>query len=159
MATYVVMEPPGTEGTDAAAMRAVFVRDGFHVLAFIIPLVWLLWHRLWIAGLLVFAAGFALMALGETSGFAMLGAALTFLMSIYVGLEGAVLRIAALRRRGWQEWGVVEAGNLAEAEIRYLAGGEVFDTPEPPRPAAPVKATVRPRATPALGLLGYPGKH
>ena len=36
---------------------AVLVRDGFSFLAFLLPPLWLLWHRLWIEAALAFAAG------------------------------------------------------------------------------------------------------
>ena len=54
MAVYVVMEPPGASRNDAAS-GAVLVRDAFSVLAFLLPPLWLLWHRLWIEAALVFA--------------------------------------------------------------------------------------------------------
>ncbi|MEQ1940997.1 DUF2628 domain-containing protein [Mesorhizobium sp. VNQ89] len=163
MAIYVVMEPPGAS-EDEAAERAVMVRDGFSLIAFILPLVWLLWHRLWIEAFVAFVASVVLMALGETTGFAFAGAALSLLVSLFVALEGPALRIAALRRRGWCEWGVVEGDSAAEAEIRYLAGedeGRVAGpwTAEPrPAPAWPA-STAAAHTGPALGLLGYPGRH
>ncbi|MBL8579797.1 MAG: DUF2628 domain-containing protein [Mesorhizobium sp.] len=158
MAIYVVMEPPGANEEDAAE-RAVIVRDGFSLIAFILPLVWLLWHRLWIEGIVAFVASVVLMALGETTGFALAGAGLSLLVSLFVALEGPALRIAALRRRGWREWGAVEGDSAADAEIRYLAGED--EEPDagpwstgpayrpPPSPA---------HVGPALGLLGYPGR-
>ena len=134
MAIYVVMEPPAADAVEAAE-RAVLIRDGFAFLAFLVPPLWLLWHRLWIEAALAFAVG--------------------------VGLEGPALRINALRRRGWREWGAVEASGMAEAEIRYLAG-EVPDVMEPP---VPHSTSTQPRpspsglaAGPALGLFDYPGR-
>ena len=160
MAIYVVMEPPAANAA-AAAERAVLVRDGFSFLAFLAPPLWLLWHRLWIEAALAFAIGVGLTALGETAGFGFTGAVLSLLVSIFVGLEGQALRVNALRRRGWREWGVVEASDLGDAEIRYLAR-EPAATPaqEVPRTlAAPVATPVRPASsTPALGLLGYTGR-
>lgn len=173
MATYVVMEPPGADGAEAA-MRAVYVRDGFHFLAFVIPVVWLLWHRLWIEGILVFAAGLGVAALGDATGYPALGGAVALFLSIYVGLEGSALRINALRRRGWRECGVVEAGNDADAEIRHLADDREDLSGSPARPSngSPNGSPVGPwqptqpaafgrpaAAVPALGLLRYPGRH
>ena len=67
MAIYVVMEPPAA--TEAEAIeRAVLVRDGFAVLAFLVPPLWLFWHRLWIEALLALAASIALATLGEQAG-------------------------------------------------------------------------------------------
>ena len=150
MASYVVMEPP------AASRDALLVRDGFHILAFLVPFLWLLIHRCWIEAAIAFVAALGLGILGSMTGFA--GApALSFLVSIYVGLEGPALRAAALRRRGWREWGVVEADGGADAEIRYLAeayGGE------PAAPTAPAAMAMprHPAPGPALGLFSYPGR-
>ena len=104
--------------------------------------------------------GVGLTALGETAGLGFTSAALSLLVSIYVGLEGPALRINALRRRGWRDRGVVEAANAREAEIRYLAGEEepeeiVVEVSPPLAPTAPRTASTGP----ALGLLGYPGRH
>jgi hypothetical protein len=159
MAIYVVMEPPAANAAEAAE-RAVLIRDGFAFLAFLVPPLWLLWHRLWIEAAFAFAAGVGLTALGEVAGLGFAGALLSLLVSIFVGLEGAALRINSLRRRGWREWGVVEASDIAEAEIRYLAGeeeGEVV-SPSVPHSTSPVPARLSP-AGPALGLFDYPGRH
>lgn len=157
MASYVVMEPPVADGGEADRERAVLARDGFHFLAFVLPAVWFLCHRMWIEALVVIAVTMALSGAGAVLGFGNASPALSFLVSLYVGLEGPALRLAALRRRGWREWGVVEAGNAAEAEIRYLhqAGED-----EPPTPAFPHPAAAAPRgsAGPALGLFAYPGR-
>jgi hypothetical protein len=161
MAIYVVMEPPAANVAEAAE-RAVLVRDGFTLLAFLVPPLWLLWHRLWIEAAIAFAAGVGLTALGETAGLGFTGAALSLLVSIYVGLEGQALRIDALRRRGWRNWGVVEASDVGEAEIRYLVGEELAEVvAEAPRSVAPVLARRRaaPTGGPALGLFDYPGRH
>ena len=159
MAIYVVMEPPAANAVEAAE-RAVLIRDGFAFLAFLVPPLWLLWHRLWIEAALAFAAGVGLTALGETAGLGLLGAALSLLVSIYVGLEGPALRINALRRRGWRDRGVVEAANAREAEIRYLAGREEPEEMAVEVPPLAPTCAPRPASTgPALGLLGYPGRH
>ncbi|MFU0505119.1 DUF2628 domain-containing protein [Pseudaminobacter sp. NGMCC 1.201702] len=156
MASYVVMEPPGRKGE--AASNAVFVRDGFSLVAFLVPPLWLLWYRLWIEAALAVAAALALGALGEIAGFGMTGTLLSLLVSVYVGLEGAALRIAALRRRGWHEWGVVEADRAGDAELRYLAEADFADSAvEPVLAPSPQPSRARP-AGPALGLLNYPGR-
>lgn len=159
MAIYVVMEPPAANAAEAAE-RAVLVRDGFAFLGFLAPPLWLLWHRLWIEAALAFAMGVGLTALGETAGLGFTGAALSLLVSIFVGLEGPALRINALRRRGWREWGVVEASDAGEAEIRYLAGEEPDEVAlQTAVPSAQAPMAARPMPTgPALGLLGYPGR-
>ena len=162
MAIYVVMEPPAANAAEAAE-RAVLLRDGFALLAFLVPPLWLLWHRLWIEAAIAFAVGVGLTALGEVAGLGFTGAALSLLVSIFVGLEGQALRINALRRRGWREWGVVEASNEGEAEIRYLAGEEqqVVAQPAVPHSTGPMLGRTAPSGLasgPALGLFDYPGR-
>ncbi|RST88120.1 DUF2628 domain-containing protein [Aquibium carbonis] len=160
MAIYVVMQPP----RDRVDADEVYVRDGFHVLGFLLPLVWLLWNRLWIETLVLLAVMLGLGILGETSGTAeMLVGGFTLLVSIYVGLEGSALRLWALRRRGYAEWGVVDADNRADAETRYLSA-QPDEIEAGPRPLPPIRQGVVPADTrggnePELGLFGYPGRN
>ncbi|MBA3448391.1 MAG: DUF2628 domain-containing protein [Pseudaminobacter sp.] len=159
MAIYVVVEPPRKSGRDAP--DAIFVRDGFSVLAFLIPPLWLLWHRLWIEAALALAVAMTLAAIGEMAGLGLTGSLLSLLVSIYVGLEGAALRLAALRRRGWYEWGAVEADSFDDAETRHLvdaAPAEADDIYRPAQPGSNQPAAPARRSGMALGLLTYPGK-
>ena len=159
MASYVVMQPPRALAAEAEA-GAVLVRDGFSVLAFLFPPLWLVWHRLWIEAAFALAIMMALTALGEVAGFGLTGSALSLLVSIFVGLEGTTLRVNALRRRGWHEAGVVVAKSADEAEIRYAAD-LVDEGEEPVAPAALPWAHQHARPAqsgPALGLFHYPGK-
>ena len=101
----------------------------------------------------------ALSALGEMAGLGFTGGALSLLVSVYVGLEGPALRIAALTRRGWRQWGVVEASGRDEAEIRYIAGTAPEQAVRETVVQAPQPQLGRPAASgPALGLFSYPGK-
>ncbi len=156
MASFVVMRPPGDEGDD----RAQFVRDGFSFVAFVVPFVWLAWHRLWLEAALAFAASILVSTLGQTTSWGLALSPAVTLLGLYVALDGAALRIAALRRRGWTEAGVVEAANRDEAEIRWFAEHAV-SRPAPaerqPLPAALPGLQAR-SSGPALGLLSYPGK-
>ncbi|MEZ5804318.1 MAG: DUF2628 domain-containing protein [Rhizobiaceae bacterium] len=158
MAIYVVMER-----ADAAPEKggdAAFVRQGFHWLAFLVPVFWLLWHRLWIEAAVALGLVLLLSAAGEMAGFGAASSLLALLVSIYFGLEGATLRLRALARRGWTEWGVVEADRIGDAELRYLTS--IGDDGEP-EAAAPLPVTAshpRPAAfTPrAIGLVPYAGR-
>jgi hypothetical protein len=157
MAAYVVMEPPGrSEKVDTTA----FVRDGFTWIGLLVPPLWLAWHRLWIEAGIAFVVMAALSMLGENLGLGLAGSLLSLLVSLYVGLEGQGLRIAALRRRGWHEWGVVQAGSLDDADIRYAleVEGQAEETTPAPR-IVPDAALARP-AQPgiALGLTHIPGR-
>ncbi|GLS29796.1 Protein of unknown function [Mesorhizobium albiziae] len=158
MASYVVMQAEGGRGGDAD--DAVFVRDGFAWLAFFVPVLWLLWHRLWIEAAFALAVTVGLTALGNVAGFGLASPLLSLLVSLYMGLEGAALRIAALRRRGWHEFGVVDADSLDAAETRYVietvgVADDGFDN----RDLLPMASASRKADPgPALGFLLNPGK-
>jgi hypothetical protein len=156
MAVYVVMEPPG-RGHDA---DAIFVRDGFAWLGFLIPPLWLLWHRLWIEAVLAFVAIGLLSAFGETFGSMLAGSLLIFLVMLYVGLEGQALRIAALVRRGWRQWGVIVADDLEDADSRYAveAGTAVQEPLSEPRflPEPVLSRPAQPVST--IGLVPFSGR-
>lgn len=159
MAVYVVMEPPG-RGHDADA--TTFVRDGFSWLGFLAPPLWLLWHRLWIeAGLAVLVIG-ASVAFGEAFDLQFIATPLTLLVMLLVGLEGQALRIAAMARHGWRQWGVVVADNLDDADARYATDAAGVAPSEPlPEPLSRSEMPVFARPAPigSIGLVPFSGKH
>ena len=157
MAIYVVMEPPGR--TEAAG-ATVFVRDGFSWLAFLLAPLWLAWHKLWVEAALAFVAMGLISMFGQWLGLDWAGSALSLLVSLYIGLEGQGLRIAALRRRGWREWGVIQADNLDDADIRQTLDAETLaDEPAPLPRIVPDASLARPAQTGlTLGLTHTPGK-
>ncbi|MFI0846686.1 DUF2628 domain-containing protein [Mesorhizobium sp. IMUNJ 23232] len=163
MARFVVMEPETALGTDAVS-QARIVRDGFSLLGFVFPPLWLLWHGLVIEAVLTFAAMFGVGAIGEALGLGLAGSLLSLLLSFYVGLEGSALWLAALRRRGWREWGVLDADSVADAETRYAAvvlGGDEIEDDKAVLSAADAPWAARRQrlsAGPALGLFNYPGR-
>jgi hypothetical protein len=157
MAIYVVMEPPG-RGDNADA--TTFVRDGFSWPGFLVPPLWLLWHRLWIEAVLVFLVLGLLSALGDAFGLALAGAVLSFLVMLYIGLEGQALRIAALARRGWRQWGVVVADGADDADARYaVEAATAPQTPSPEPRLAPEPAFARPvQPGSTIGLVPFSGQ-
>ena len=158
MASYVVMEPPGrSEKVDTTT----FVRDGFSWPGFLVPPIWLAWHRLWVEAGLTFVVMGLLSMLGERLGLGLAGSVLSLLVSFYVGLEGQGLRIASLCRRGWHEWGVVAADRLDDADTRYALEADAQSEEHAPAPRiVPDAALARPaQMGMALGLTHTPGKH
>jgi hypothetical protein len=100
-----------------AAEPVVLVREGFSWPAFFLSLLWLLWHRLWLAAL-VYAVATLLIALLLPPGLALpANLALTFLL----GAHAHDLRRRALARRGYAEVGVVTAADRDHALARLLA--------------------------------------
>lgn len=157
MATYVVMEPPGrSEKVDTTA----FIRDGFTWLGLLVPPLWLAWNRLWVEAGLAFVVMGALSMLGQKLGLGVAGSLLSLLVSLYVGLEGQGLRISALRRRGWHQWGVVHAGRIDDADTRYAleVEGHAEEAAAAPR-MVPDATMARPaQSGMALGLNHIPGR-
>ena len=161
MTSYLVMEPP--QAGPSRAEEALIIRDGFSLTAFLFPLIWFLWHRMWVEALAFLALAFVIGAVGSLTGGGVFTPVMSIVLAILIGLEVPALRAAALRRRGWTDWGVVEGANRAEAELRYATeAGEVASaapsTAVPPsapagQPAFPGGARTR---GPAFGLIDYP---
>lgn len=156
MASYVVMLPPGGN-PEQRLEQAVFLRDGFSWLGLVVPPLWLLWHRLWLEAVLAFLAMALFSGLGEAVSLPAVGGLLGLLVSLYVGLEGQAMRVAALRRRGWLDWGVVEADRADTADLRYsVAATQETVATEPAVTIVPA-GNAAPRAPQAtLGLVSYP---
>ena len=156
MASFVVMERRGSGG----GRDVEFVRDGFRILAFLIPLFWFLFHRMWIEAAVTLALIVALAILTSAAGYPAHWP-LSLIASIFAGLEAPALRLASMRRAGWRDAGVIEAEDAFGAEERYAAE---WGTDEP-EPAGAEDRTVTPADTwhaprpapgPALGLFSYP---
>jgi hypothetical protein len=157
MASYVILNPVTGPGTDHQKTR--FIRDGFSLLAFLFPGIWLLCHRLWIFGiaaLLLQGIGLEIMGM---PGLWPAGFALLLAVSIATAVEGGILSISSLSGRGFVTQDVVSARNLSEAEDIYFSGignearPEIrptqWDIPAANAGSAPTGA--------ALGLIGYNG--
>jgi hypothetical protein len=120
MTIYTVLAPPvsATGGLDEAD-RMIFVRDGFSWPAFLIPVVWMLYRRMWVV--LCFYALYlvAIELAGRFLG-APTATALGLLGALFLGFEGATLLRWTLNRRRFTEQGLVEARSRDEAEIRFF---------------------------------------
>src|SRR4051794_26361348 len=103
MSIYAVHAPANTrDNIAAAADRCAFVRDGFSWGAFFFGPLWLLWHRLGLAILCWLAAMLLLWAAHYWLGLSNSVVSWSYLaIAAFVGLEGGMLRSAALRRRGF----------------------------------------------------------
>ena len=109
-------------GEPAAVERATIVRDGFVWPAFLFTVLWFLWHRLWIAALIVAVALAALVGAGTALNLRPGPAGLAALLfSALLGWEASSLRRWTYARRGRGAADVVSAGSLAEAEQKFVA--------------------------------------
>ena len=157
MAAYVVLIPPRAGSGEE---EAVVVRDGFAWLAFLVPVLWFAFHRMWLwaAGLLLL--DFALSLAAERTGWRVTALAIGLLANLLVGLEAGATRVAHLRRNGWREADVVVApGRYAAEDIHFANVAARGDIPGP-APAAPARALPLPPRDddgPALGLFDHDG--
>jgi hypothetical protein len=114
---YTVHLPPPSSDDPTP----VLVKEGFSWPGFFFGVIWALWHRLWIeaAALLALfiAAGviFDVTNLGEP-----VESVIMFAVALLVGLNGNDWRRESLRRRGYQEAGVVAGPDSDNALRRFL---------------------------------------
>jgi hypothetical protein len=121
--TYTVHEPhPVAEDIDERATRLVFVKEGFAVLAFAIPALWLLLNRLWLALLLFLVVSVGLAALiTYAGGSPTLAAWAMFVLNLIFGFEARNIHRGVLARKGYDVIGVVTGSDLEDAERRFLS--------------------------------------
>ncbi|MHA1189859.1 MAG: DUF2628 domain-containing protein [Alphaproteobacteria bacterium] len=123
MRSYTVHTSPDL-GPDEAAERAAFVKDGFCWPALIIPLIWLIWRRMWLVLALYIVAASVLMAATSPLGNA-IGFAVAVLFGLLFASEANNLRRWTLQRKGWTEAGLSVGRSLADAEVQYFCGNAV----------------------------------
>jgi hypothetical protein len=156
MASYLILTPPEAKGENLEKTR--FVRDGFAFLAFLFPVLWLLFHRLWFYAIAVFliqAIGIQLLSM---QGFGLAGCAVIFAVHLLTALEGRHLQFSELSSRGWRQEGLLSAPNLVTAEDIYFSdieAGEEEDIPAVKWDMPPSSGSKSYGA--AFGLPGYDG--
>lgn len=122
MAIYTV-HAPVSYGVDVRTPpdKVVFVRDGFYFWAFAVAIIWLIWHRLWLAlfGYIAISVAaeiaFRLVGVGAEARFIVM-----IVFALLVGLEGGSLRRWKLSRGKWRQLDVVVADNEEAAERRFF---------------------------------------
>jgi len=152
MTTFTVHAPAGDAIAAARDDGLVFVPEKASVAAFLVPMLWAPWRRLWVvfAGWIVVTVAIELVAARLDPA---LGAVLSLAFAVWFALAANDLRRWTLERRGLRLVGLVEAHDVEEAEVRFLAGlldparprfGEVEPSPAPQAAAHPVPARPAP---------------
>lgn len=118
MRIYTVHELKGApldgEGLD-------FVHEGFSWPAFIAPLVWLVYERLWLALLLYLLASAGLAVAGVAAGLDRNGLlVLNIAFQLAFAFEANDIRRWTLSLRGYRQIGLVAGRNLVEAEREFF---------------------------------------
>lgn len=163
MTTYLVHLPPTARpGSTEGLERAVLVKEGMHWLALFFPVLWLLYHRAWLALLAFLAAATAVLVTARladlpddtlVAGLTLLGAALA--------VSGADVRSFALRRRGLALADVVSGESEEQALRRFLdrwIGGQSTAPAAPERVAPARRPAVSSADAPVLGLFPDAGR-
>jgi hypothetical protein len=122
MIVYTVHEPPIPASTPGERSdEVVFVKEGFTRWGFLFPLLWLVFHALWLelaaVGLFAATVATALIELGLKDQ--AWGIAYALLMPI-VGFEGNGMRRACLDRLGYIYLASVAGRSLDECERRFF---------------------------------------
>jgi hypothetical protein len=155
--SYLVLTAPG--GADIKHEKTRFIRDGFTVLGFLFPWIWLAVHRLWlyaVAAFLLQSIGGALM---DQPGLWLVGFAVTFGTSLLVGFEGQNLRVRNLAAKGWQDDALISADRLDVAEEIYFSEiqTDLGDGTPLPSPKWDGGSRTERGTTTSLGLFGFDG--
>lgn len=101
--------------------KAVFVREGFNLFAFIFGVFWALYHRMW---LIAIALAIVVVSFGlaeEAKALDMVSLTiLQIAFNIFIGLQGNDLRRWWLSKRGYIMSDVVVSDNELRAQQRYF---------------------------------------
>ena len=121
MPVFTVHAPVDGGADVTATDKFTFVRDGFHFWAMVASVLWLVWHRLWLALVgwiaVTAAVDLGLMALGAGRGATL---AAEMLIAILMGFEAASLQRWTLSRRKWRQLDIVVADDEEAAERRFF---------------------------------------
>jgi Protein of unknown function (DUF2628) len=121
MPVYTVHAPLAAGADLRATDRFVFVRDGFHFWAAVLGVIWLAWHRLWLALvgwiIVVAAADAILLGLGIGRGTVFW---VDVLLAILLGFEASSLERWSFSRGNWRQLDLVVADDRDAAERRFF---------------------------------------
>lgn len=161
MALYTVHLPKNAaRGSREGLERAVLVKDGFRWLAFVFPLLWPLFNRLWIVFLamacLVLGIGLAGRWL-EAPEWAI--GAVELLLAIAMGVCASELKTWTLSREGMPAVDVVTGVDEEDAERRFFARWLAGASQAPVRgPMQPAPFFPPPGPQHVTGLFPEPGR-
>lgn len=135
--TYTIHLPEGALRGDGGALdRAAIVPDGFSPQAFAFSVLWFLFHRLWLAALLVFVLLGGLAVGGRILGISpVAGIVMSLLASLLIGFEASSLRRWTYARNGRPARDAVVAASRDEAEAKAVT--RWLDPSATPRSLAP----------------------
>ena len=128
----------------------LFVKDGFSWPALFVPIIWILWHRLWL--ILVWYVVFILVVMW--AGRLLnddIASVVAILGSLLFAFEANNMRRQALEARGWREVGSSFGKDITEAEARFFTGAPApAATPAADKNAVIARAAYTPEHRPPV---------
>lgn len=124
---YTVHAPSGADAPE----RFAFVKDGISWPALFVPILWILWHRLWLTliGIIIFVL---LVAWTGRLWNDDIAAVVAIIGAILFALEANNIRRLSLARRGWRDAGSSFGATIEEAEMRFFHDWGKGAAPVPP---------------------------
>jgi hypothetical protein len=145
---------PQSDGFLKTSDKIRFVPHGFNIVAFVLPIPWLIVKFMGFV-LLAYLALSALIELTGWLGGGLLTMCLVLALAFIFGFEANTLYRWSLRRRGWQEIAVVYAKNNREAERRFFDAWLAKPAAPPQIPQPVLKAKTPYAADPTeSGIVG-----
>ena len=131
MTAYTVHEPDDAPADPALRADGVaFVKEGVAWWALFLPVIWMLYHRMWIV-LAIFVA--LLLGIHVVLALASIGDPVAFLCTLTVSILFAVqandLRRWTLERRGYRMTGAVSGDGLEDCELKYFSSLTADEAP------------------------------
>ena len=156
MTLYTVLAPATPADAAPDPLRVTFVKEGFCWPALFVPVIWLIFRRMWLVLALYVAVFVALQAASVAIGGA-IPAVLFVLLSLLFAIEGNGLRRFTLEGAGYRLIDLAEGRRLWEAETRFFFSHPIVAAPAaaPTELAAPAwKPTEQAEV---VGLFPTPG--
>jgi hypothetical protein len=120
---FAVYEPP-VQARDLTerADRLAFVKEGFSWPAFFVPLLWLIYHRMWIELVVLILVYIAMqLAIGTNTEGQTLTAWAGFAISVLFAFAANDLRSASLERRGYRFVAAASGRDRIDAERSFFS--------------------------------------
>lgn len=137
MKIYSIFEPATGPVRLDDPNHVIFVKEGFCWPALFVPLVWLLYHRMWLLGAAYIGVSVVVALLGQWLGSDGAPAAIVGLGSgLIVAWEANGLRRWHLTRNSYRQMATIAAENLHDAEARYFSARPVTSSAPSAPPAA-----------------------
>lgn len=154
MQIYSILEPARGPVRPDDPRSVIFLKEGFCWPALFVPLLWMLYHRMWLVAGAYIGMSALVALLGQLLGTQETPAAIIGLgFGLIIAFEAAGIRRWHLLRNGYRQVASVAAKNLPLAEARYFAEKPEANTPGLPLRQSASAASEKQRAVTGWGFM------